>query len=178
MFVTKWETSIKVVATETTKFRDWMFFFMFPPRHLDSIVRYTTTEPEEKSKKKSTKGEILKFFGIILLRTKFESKSRASLWSTTAPSKYEVAPTFGRTGMSRQRFDDLWMCIRFSNQPKISPLEMSSERYRWKLVDDFFFEYKNHGKQMLCVDESISQWYGQGGEWINKWLPMYVAIDR
>ena len=86
--------------------------------------------------------------------------------------------------MSRQRFDDLWMCIRFSNQPKVRPPEMSLERYRWKLVDDFVFEYNNHRKrsfipsEMLCVDESISRWYGQGGEWINKGLPHYVAIDR
>jgi hypothetical protein len=31
---------------------------------------------------------------------------------------------------------------------------------------------------MICVDESISRWYGQGGNWINHGLPMYVAIDR
>ena len=43
---------------------------------------------------------------------------------------------------------------------------------------------KNHRKEsfipsdMICVDESISRWYGQGGEWINHGLPMYVAIDR
>ena len=31
---------------------------------------------------------------------------------------------------------------------------------------------------MICVDESISRWYGQGGGWINAGLPHYVAIDR
>ena len=31
---------------------------------------------------------------------------------------------------------------------------------------------------MLCVDESMSRWYGQGGNQINHWLPMYVVIDR
>jgi len=30
----------------------------------------------------------------------------------------------------------------------------------------------------ICVDESISCWYGLGGEWINIGLPMYVAIDH
>ena len=30
----------------------------------------------------------------------------------------------------------------------------------------------------ICVDESMSRWYGQGGHWINHGLPMYVAIDR
>ena len=30
----------------------------------------------------------------------------------------------------------------------------------------------------ICVDESMSRWYGQGGHWINHGLPQYVAIDR
>ena len=30
----------------------------------------------------------------------------------------------------------------------------------------------------ICVDESMSQWYGQGRHWINHGLPMYVAINR
>jgi hypothetical protein len=31
---------------------------------------------------------------------------------------------------------------------------------------------------MICVDESISRWYGLGGSWIEVGLPHYVAIDR
>jgi hypothetical protein len=31
---------------------------------------------------------------------------------------------------------------------------------------------------MICVDESMRCWYGQGGHWINHGLPQYVAIDR
>lgn len=31
---------------------------------------------------------------------------------------------------------------------------------------------------LICVDESMCKWYGQGGHWISKGLPMYVAIDR
>jgi hypothetical protein len=30
---------------------------------------------------------------------------------------------------------------------------------------------------LICVDESISFWYGQGGEWIYHGLHMYVAMD-
>ena len=30
----------------------------------------------------------------------------------------------------------------------------------------------------ICVNESMSRWYGQGGHWINHGLPQYVAIDR
>ena len=32
--------------------------------------------------------------------------------------------------------------------------------------------------EWICVDESISKWYGLGGHWINIGLPMYIAIDR
>ena len=32
--------------------------------------------------------------------------------------------------------------------------------------------------EIICVDESISRWYGQGGGWINTGLPYYVEIDR
>ena len=30
----------------------------------------------------------------------------------------------------------------------------------------------------ICVDESISRWYGIGGSWINDGLPEYRAMDR
>ena len=91
----------------------------------------------------------------MLLVTRFEFGSRASLWSNTTTNKYIPAPSFGLTGMPQKWFNDLWMCIRFSDQPCNCPSEMTSEQY--------------------C---SMSQWYGQGGHWINHGLPMYVAIDR
>ena len=32
--------------------------------------------------------------------------------------------------------------------------------------------------EWICVDDSISRWYGLGGGCINIGLPMYMAIDR
>ena len=29
----------------------------------------------------------------------------------------------------------------------------------------------------ICTEESIYLWYGNGGDWINLGLPMYVVID-
>ena len=61
---------------------------------------------------------------------------------------------------------------------------MSSEKYRWMLVDDHIQNFNNHRakiyypSQVICVDESISRWYGIGGYWINAGLPQYIAIDR
>ena len=61
---------------------------------------------------------------------------------------------------------------------------MSHETWRWKRVDDFVEAFNLHREEnfvpshLICVDESISRWYGQGGHWINWGLPCYVAIDR
>ncbi len=61
---------------------------------------------------------------------------------------------------------------------------MLSEAYRWMQVEDFVKNFNEHRASffspdwMICVDESISRWYGLGGHWINTGLPMYVSIDR
>ena len=160
------------------------FLMMFPQNHLQEMARLTNKGLAATNKEKTTVGELLKFFGVLILASKFEFQSRRSLWATTAPAKYIPAPAFGKTGMPRMRFDDLWKCIRWSDQPSERPDSMSSEQYRWKLVDDFVDKFNEHRaatfqpSDTICVDESISRWYGKGGHWINHGLPMYVAIDR
>jgi hypothetical protein len=160
------------------------FFLLFPPAALTYICRLTNYQLANNTMKETNIGELLRFFGIWMLSTRFEFGSRASLWSTTAPFKYVPAPAFGRTGMPRHRFDAIWRYIRFSDQPDERPEEMSSEKYRWRLVDDFVDQFNNHRannffpSDLICVDESISRWYGQGGHWINLGLPMYIAFDR
>ena len=32
--------------------------------------------------------------------------------------------------------------------------------------------------EALCVDESFSRWYGNGGSWIDIGLPDYTSLDR
>ena len=160
------------------------FLMLFPPEQLQLILKLTNHELGMARKTYTSAGEIVKFFGVMLLVTRFEFGSRASLWSNVTTNKYIPAPLFGQTHMPRKRFDDLWMCIRFSEQPPNRPSEMTSEQYRWRLVDDFVKNFNEHRAQNffpsdeICVDESMSQWYGQGGHWINHGLPMYVAIDR
>ena len=120
----------------------------------------------------------------MLLVTRFEFRSRASLWSNVTTNQYIPAPSFGLTGMTRKQFEDLWMCIRFSDQPRNRPSDMTSEQYHWRLVDDLIKNFNEHRVQIslpsdeICVNESMSRWYGQGGHWINHGLPMYVEIDR
>ena len=133
----------------------------------------------------TTMGEILKWFGVLILITRFEFGSRASLWSTTSQTRFVPPPCLGETtGMSRNRFDELWRHCILSEQPAERPLDMSHEAWRWMLVDDFVNNFNDHRQAfykpswLICVDESISRWYGLGGSWINIALPHYVAMDR
>ena len=160
------------------------FLLLFPPRALQLILQETNKKLQKKRVEQLTMGELLKFFGVLILATKFEFSSRASLWSNVAPFKYQPAPAFGRTGMKRNRFDVIWECLTFSKQPQVRPQGMSAEAYRWMLIDDFVTEFNEYRAanfspgSTICVDESISRWYGMGGHWINGGLPNYVAMDR
>ena len=52
------------------------------------------------------------------------------------------------------------------------------------MISDFVDRFNEHRattfipSDVICIDESMSKWYGLGGRWINIGLPMYVAIDR
>ena len=117
---------------------------MFPPQRLTLTTQLASEQLRTANKSPTTTGEMMKFFGLLILIAKFEFGSRASLWSTTAPSKHIPAPQLGRTGMSRHRFDATWKAIRFSRQPDTRPEGMSSEQHRWKLVDDFPNDFNDH----------------------------------
>ena len=161
------------------------FLLMFPPKQLTDMVRWTNLQLLRSSLKLTDASELLKFFGVLILTTKFEFTTRASLWSTMAWSKYRPAPQFGMTGMSKHRFEELFVHTRWSHQPEDRGVDCTSEEeYRWMLVDDFVTNFNEHRQnffypsEMICVDESMSRWYGQGGHWINHGLPQYVALDR
>ena len=161
------------------------FLMMYPYNQLESEARWTSKELTDAGKEPTTPGELLKYKGIQLLATRFQFNKRSDLWSTTTTRcRYIAPPNFGMTGMSRQRFDDITSCLRCSWQPKNKPDGVSSENYRWMLVEQFVQNFNMHRAkrffpgEVLCADESISRWYGLGGQWINAGLPQYVALDR
>ena len=127
---------------------------LFPPEQLQLILQLTNIELTMMRKNYTTAGEIVKFFGVMLLVTRFEFGYRASLWSSMTTNKYISAPSFGLTGMPQKRFDDLWMCIRFSDQPHNLPSDMTSEQYHWRLVDDFIKNFNEYRAQFF------SHWMG------------------
>lgn len=120
--------------------------------------------------------------GVLILATRYEFGARAELWATKARNPYLVAPAFGeRTSLTRSRFDALWSCLTFSEQRGGGGDD--SEQSRWELISDFVrsINHYRHAhvspSEYICVDESICKWYGQGGTWIQRGLPVYVALD-
>lgn len=128
--------------------------------------------------------ELMCFFGILILGTRFEWTNRRSLWSLATSTRFIPPPNFAHTGMSRNRFNNIWQSICFPDQPREIPPGMSAEDHRWMMCDDFVAFINEHRETYitpgfdLCVDASIVHCYGLGGDWINCGLPMYVAMDR
>ena len=160
------------------------FMAVFPKKQLSLMVEQTSVLLAMAGKPRLTKGEVLKFFGILILITRFEFGERDNLWRRQSSCKYIPSPNFGeRTGMSRDRFNDIFRYMVWSKQPEERPEGMSSETYRWMLVQDFVKHFNGHRASffspgwLICVDESMSRWYGLGGHWINVGLPMYVWLQ-
>ena len=61
---------------------------LFPPEQLQLILQLTNNELAMARKNYTMAGEIVKFFGVMLLVTQFEFGSWASLWSNTSTNKY------------------------------------------------------------------------------------------
>ena len=115
-----------------------IFLLMFPPQQLQHIINLTNKNLRKQGLRATTKGEIIKYFGIIILGTRFEFKARRDLWNVRSKSRFIDPPRFGeKTGMGRVRFDDLWSAMRFSDQSEEREPGEDSSIYRWKLVDDF-----------------------------------------
>jgi len=161
------------------------FLALFPQKQLSLITELSSANLAARGLARTTPGKILKLLGVLLLATRFEFGSRAKMWSTPPPTKLMPAPAFcSRTGMSRNRFDNLWSNLAFIRQPAGGPSTGGTEQFRWALINDFIHAIAQHRVDhgtpgdTLCVDESMSKWYRQGRHWISIGLPMYVAIDR
>jgi hypothetical protein len=112
------------------------FLAMFPPEQLMAMIRLLNIRLEAAGKKVMT-GEFLKWFGVLILITRFEFGNRRDSWSKTAPSKYIPAPDFGATGMKRHRFEDIMRHVRWSDQPDKRAEGMGFKKHQWLLVDNF-----------------------------------------
>jgi Transposase IS4 len=154
---------------------------VFPYDSLGEIAHLTNIHLLQEKCAHISVGKLLKFFGVLVLMTRFGK--RHDMWKPSPTSKHIPEPEFGKTGMSRNSFDEISACIRFSDQIRAQG-ELSAVRYYWKPVHDFVSAVNTHRLTMftpsehICVDESIARWYGQGGHWIDMGLPHSVAIYR
>jgi hypothetical protein len=140
---------------------------MFPPAQLEILVRCTNTLLEEKEDNSSRANPVPWDKNTInAIWVQIKSKSLVNYISL----RHENPPSFGPTDMKRPRFDDTWQYLQWSDHPKERHAGMSSEKYWWKLVDGFVAQFNKHRarsiipSEYICVDESISRWYGQGGK--------------
>jgi len=151
------------------------FQWMFPMGFLSTIVSYSNYELEKRNLKSTSLGEILKYFGVIVLMSRFEFSGRRSLWSSQSGTKYIPTPMLGHI-MSRKRFEEMRQYVTYS--------KVRDETDRWGVISEFITAINDHRSSQvfpsdsICVDESMSRWYGLGGDWIDIGLPHYVAMDR
>ena len=63
---------------------------LFPPEQLQLILQLTNSKLAMVRKNYTTAGQIVKFFGVILLVTRFEFGFQASLWSNTSTNNVVI----------------------------------------------------------------------------------------
>ena len=89
---------------------------------------------------------------------------RRSLWSPKKPSKRQKNVNLS-DDMSPHRFEELLANIAFSSE------QNSSGDDRWSEIEPFVKAINEHRRSMvtpsesICIDQSISRWYGVGREW-------------
>ena len=72
------------------------FLLLFPPNQLIWLKLYISQQLVKNEDKGTTKGEIIKWFGITILATRSEFEDRDILWSTVSQSNYRSAPFLTR----------------------------------------------------------------------------------
>ena len=130
------------------------FFLSFSSEQIKLTIRLTNSCLHEKGNKLLDEREFYKFLGIIILITRLEFTSKTKLWSSTSEYKYIPAVKLGKmTGMLRNRFDEIWSELRWSDQPDVRPPEMSHAEYRWLLVDDMVEIFNSHREDSFIPSE-------------------------
>jgi Transposase IS4 len=106
------------------------FLACFPPIAMKNIIYLTKKKLEEDEQPEMGMGELLKFFGILILITRFEFSNCRDLWSPNSNNWFIPTLAIGMTTrMSKHQFDILLANMTFSNQPEARPKGMSSEKY-------------------------------------------------
>jgi len=85
-----------------------VLLLMFPPDHLVQIINLANRKLRAGGHEETSKGEIVKFFGVIVLSNRFVFGKRRDLGATASVFRLIDPPNFVvRIGMARDRFDSL-----------------------------------------------------------------------
>ena len=80
---------------------DVLYVYSFLSQQLSLIVELLNEQFATKRLKDVTAGELIKFFGVLVLTTRAKVNVRRDLWKTTRDSKYTPVFDFGgKTGMT------------------------------------------------------------------------------
>jgi Transposase IS4 len=84
-------------------------------------------------------GELLKFFGVLILITQFEFNSQSDLWKPVSDNKFILCLAIGTTtGMAKHQFENLLANITFSDQTETRPDGMSLEKVQVEIGGWFY----------------------------------------
>jgi Transposase IS4 len=132
------------------------FLASMPPASLKRILHKTNEKLRDQEADEMGIAELLRFFGVCILVTRMQFGRRRKLWGLTTGSKYIPSANFMATGMSRNRFEDIWSMLSFSHQEPKQPINMSSADYRWTLVDDFVDDFNRHRRARFRPSEKVN----------------------
>lgn len=157
-------------------------------RFLSTIVIATNWNLQKDGHYATTSGEILKYFGVLILMARFEFSDRGKSRGGMFYSNYVPAPNFANF-MPRKRFEAVRRNVTYRKTPILQQYErrhmsMGPPPGRWGLIQDFVDAISEHRSRQvrhstfICVDESISRWYGLGGHWIGGWFTILRGLGQ
>ena len=153
----------------------WLLMF---PNILDDIVNWTNSSMPNRAARTS-RHEVVKFFGIMYAMTLYPSRQRSNYWATEDSALFP-APAFGRRfGMSRDRWSALLKYLRFCDPAEDEEVPVDPWREVRTLVNGF---NRNRAETVcpgwvLVIDESTSKWRGLG-DWYELGMPHITKIPR
>lgn len=124
-----------------------LFLSMFPVDYLSKLVRWTNFKLQKKRIAGTTSGEVLKFFGALILMTRTKFGARRELWRSRSASKYLPLHDFSKV-ISRNRFELLLSNLSFCTPFERTATDRSAvEREKWKCIEPFIESFNRHRLQ-------------------------------
>ena len=145
-----------------------LFLVMLPPAWVEDILKYTNVHFDDSDPvhKKMTKGELLRFFGYMLILTLQDYLPLDKMWQKTSPPGTSAPPpAMGRFGMSQNRFMAIKARLRFGPEDDDSFAENE-----WCFVEKLVTAFNDHMDDviipgwLLAPDESMFAWRGKVGK--------------